>query len=271
MRFILTSFLFFSSLLGAETRLAILGSGTPNPDPQRMGSAYAVIVNDNAYLVDFGPGVIRRAAELSSNWGGDIDALIPAKLKHAFLTHIHSDHTMGLSDFLITPWIMGRNEKVELFGPKDLENMATNILKAFKTDIDYRLYGTQPANKLGYKFNFHESYGYRFTSADKVIVFSGDTGPSEILESYAKDADILVHEVYSYAGFLNKTPDWQKYHKGHHTSTLELGEIAKRIKPNKLVLSHILFWGSTPDEIYREISSVYDGEVIVAEDLMVIN
>ena len=247
--------------------------------------------------MDFGPGVIRRAAELSPNWGGDIDALIPAKLKHAFLTHIHSDHTMGLSDFLITPWIMGRNEKVELFGPKDLENMATNILKAYKTDIDYRIYGTQPANKLGYKFNFHElkngvifqnedvkvesfrvdhgglheSYGFRFTSADKVIVFSGDTGPSEILESYAKDADILVHEVYSYAGFLNKTPDWQKYHKGHHTSTLELGEIAKRIKPNKLVLSHILFWGSTPDEIYKEITSVYDGEVIVAEDLMIIN
>ena len=204
---------------------------------------------------------------------------------------------MGLSDFLITPWIMGRNERVELFGPKDLENMATNILKAYKTDIDYRIYGTQPANKLGYKFNFHElkngvifqnedvkvesfrvdhgglheSYGFRFTSADKVIVFSGDTGPSEILESYAKDADILVHEVYSYAGFLNKTPDWQKYHKGHHTSTLELGEIAKRIKPNKLVLSHILFWGSTPDEIYKEITSVYDGEVIVAEDLMIIN
>ena len=146
MKFILTSFLFFSSLLGAETRLAILGSGTPNPDPQRMGSSYAVIVNDNAYLVDFGPGVIRRAAELSPNWGGNIHALVPAKLKHAFLTHIHSDHTMGLSDFLITPWIMGRNEKVELFGPKDLENMATNILKAYKTDIDYRIYGTQPAN-----------------------------------------------------------------------------------------------------------------------------
>ena len=118
MKFILASFLFFSSLLEAETRLAILGSGTPNPDPQRMGSAYAVIVNDNAYLVDFGPGVIRRAAELSSNWGGEVEALVPAKLKYAFLTHIHSDHTMGLSDFLITPWIMGRNEKVELFGPK---------------------------------------------------------------------------------------------------------------------------------------------------------
>ena len=88
MKFILTSFLFFSSLLGAETRLAILGSGTPNPDPQRMGSAYAVIVNDNAYLVDFGPGVIRRAAELSPNWGGDIDALIPVSYTHLTLPTI---------------------------------------------------------------------------------------------------------------------------------------------------------------------------------------
>ena len=62
MKLMLTAFLFFSSLLVAETRLAILGSGTPNPDPERMGSAYAVIVNNNAYLVDFGPGVIRRAS-----------------------------------------------------------------------------------------------------------------------------------------------------------------------------------------------------------------
>ena len=245
----LLSFL-ISQTLFASTQLVVLGSGNPNPNPERSGSAYAVIVDDTPYLVDFGPGVIRRIAALSPNWGGSIDGMNVTKLEHAFLTHIHSDHTAGLSDLLLTPWVMGRENKLNLFGPAGLEGMAISLLDAYKDDINYRMNGTQPSNGTGYKFNFTElhngivfkddnltveafkvnhgefedAYGFRFTSKDKVIVFSGDTGPSKSLESYAKDADILVHEVYSYAGFLKKTKDWQIYHKGHHTSTYEVGE-----------------------------------------------
>ena len=118
--------------------------------------------------------------------------------------------------------------------------------------------------------SFGDAYGFRFTSPDKVIVFSGDTGPSEMLERYATGADILVHEVYSHAGFLNKTKDWQNYHKGHHTSTYEVGEIASRAQPKLLLLSHILFWGSSPNEILEETRKTYKGELKIAEDLMVI-
>ena len=283
------------SLYG-ETKLIVLGSGTPNPDPNRAGSAYAVVVNETPYLIDFGPGVIRRAASMSPPWGGKIEAMTVKNLEHAFLTHIHSDHSAGLAELLLTPWIMGRDKKLNLYGPIGLEKMASSTLKAFEDDINYRIYGTQPSNKIGYKFNFHlltegliyedenisveafkvphgsfdDAYGFRFTTKDKVIVFSGDTGPSKTIEKFAAGADILVHEVYSNAGFLKKTKDWQIYHQGHHTSTFEVGKIASRAKPKLLLLSHILFWGSTADEILKETQSTYKGEIKIAEDLMII-
>ena len=72
-------------------------SGTPNPDPERYGSSYAVVVNDSAYLVDFGPGVMRRASAMSPSYGGQFVQLEIANIKHAFLTHIHSDHSGGLA------------------------------------------------------------------------------------------------------------------------------------------------------------------------------
>lgn len=288
--------LFISQSIFASTQLVILGSGTPNPNPERGGSAYAVIVDNTPYLVDFGPGAIRSFAALMPAWGGGMKEMDVTKIEHAFLTHIHSDHTTGLSDLLLTPWIMGRENKLNLYGPKGLEKMAGSLLDAYADDIDYRVNGTQPSNGTGYQFNFTEladgvifqdrnlkveafkvnhgdfedAYGFRFTSKDKVIVFSGDTGPSKSLERYAKDADILVHEVYSNAGFLKKTKDWQIYHKGHHTSTYEVGEIASRAKPKILVLSHILFWGADEQDILEETRTTFSGNIRIAEDLMVI-
>ena len=288
--------LLISQSIFASTQLVILGSGTPNPNPERGGSAYAVIVDNTPYLVDFGPGAIRSFAALMPAWGGGMKEMDVTKIEHAFLTHIHSDHTTGLSDLLLTPWIMGRENKLNLYGPKGLERMAWSLLDAYADDIDYRVNGTQPSNGTGYQFNFTEladgvvfqdrnlkveafkvnhgdfedAYGFRFTSKDKVIVFSGDTGPSKSLERYAKDADILVHEVYSNAGFLKKTKDWQIYHKGHHTSTYEVGEIASRAKPKILVLSHILFWGADEQDILEETRTTFSGNIKIAEDLMVI-
>ncbi len=287
----------FPCILDASTKLIVLGSGTPNPDPERKGSAYAVVVNDQAYLVDFGPGVVRSAATLSPEWGGNIKPLSVKNLEYAFLTHIHSDHSAGLADLLLTPWIMGRDREIKLFGPSGLDKMANSILIAYQEDINYRIYGTQPSNKKGYKYKFKsideglvykdenvkveafkvphgtfdDAYGFKFTTEDKVIVFSGDTGPSKIVEKMAYNADILIHEVYSQAGFLKKTKAWQKYHQGHHTSTFEVGEIASRAKPKLLLLSHILFWGSTPDEILQETRQTFNGNIKVAEDLMIID
>lgn len=296
-RFIIISIIFFTSFLSSETKLIILGSGTPNPDPERYGSGYAVVVNDDAYIVDFGPGIVRRISAMSPTWGGEFPSMELENINIAFLTHIHSDHSGALADLILTPWIMGRDEPLNLYGPEGLKAMSENITEAYIDDINYRLYGSQPANKLGFTTNvteisddgtifkdknieviafknahgdFKNSFGFLFITDDKRILFSGDTAVSNNLMKYGKNLDILVHEVFSSETFVNKTKDWQIYHQAHHTSSIDLGIIADELQPKKLVLSHILFWGASEESLLKDVRKNFNGETIIAADLMVI-
>ena len=289
--------LVFSSASISETKLIILGSGTPNPDPERYGSGYAVIVNESAYIVDFGPGIVRRISAMSPTWGGDFPSMELQNINTAFLTHIHSDHSGALADLILTPWIMGRDAPLKLYGPSGLEAMSKNITEAYIDDINYRLYGSQPANELGFKTNvteivddgsiykdknveviafknnhgdFKNSFGFLFITDDKRILFSGDTAVSANLKKYSNDLDILVHEVFSSETFVNKTKDWQIYHQAHHTSSIDLGIIAAELQPKKLVMSHILFWGASEESILNDIGVNFSGQAIIAKDLMVV-
>ncbi len=278
-----------------KTQLILLGTGTPNADPSRAGPALAISVGGQSYIVDFGPGIVRQAAALSSSRGGPFESLNPKNLKVTFLTHLHSDHTTGYPDLILTPWVLERSDPLKVFGPKGIKKMTSKILEAYKADIDYRIDGLEPANETGwkveavevneglvYKDEFIEviafkvnhgswtnAYGYKFITEDKTIVISGDTAPSEKLIEMSKGADILVHEVYSQSGFNRRNEVWQKYHASHHTSTIELAEIANKAKPKLLVLTHILFWGSSEEEILKEIQSAYPGEISIGEDLSV--
>ena len=275
------------------TQVVLLGTGTPNVDPERSGPAVAIVVNDTPYLVDFGPGVVRRAAAMSPTWGGTMQALETGNLKHAFLTHLHSDHSAGLSDLILSPWVMGRDAPLELYGPEGISSMADHVLKAYEADIRYRVDGLEPANDYGWRVNSHEivggvifeddnvsveamrvrhgtwknAFAYKFTTPDRVIVVSGDIAPDTKFEEWARGADILIHEVYSVEGFARKTPDWQKYHSNNHTSTHELGEIASRTKPKLLILYHILFWGASEATVLEEVREKYDGDVVLGNDL----
>ncbi|MCG8697002.1 MAG: MBL fold metallo-hydrolase, partial [Bacteroidales bacterium] len=251
------------------TKVVMLGTGNPNPDPTHSGQSIAVIVNNVPYIVDFGPGLIRQAARLTSRYGGNIDALKAKNIKTAFLTHLHSDHTTGYPDLILTPWVMGRDEPLKVYGPEGLNHMTEKILEAYQEDIRYRLYGYEPANNQGWRVESHEFYdegiiykdtnitveafpvphgtwpnawGLRFTTPDKVIVVSGDSAPTDKIVEYAQNADILIHEVYYKKGYDTKSEFWKSHHSKNHTSTYELGEIASRAKPKLLVLNHVLFW-----------------------------
>ena len=276
------------------THVIILGSGNPNPDPHQSGPSVAIVVSNTPYIVDFGPGLVRNAAALSPRYGGTIKGLTTKNLKHAFLTHLHSDHTTGYPDLILTPWVMGRDEPLEVYGPKGLKRMTKHVLKAYDADIQYRLDGDEPANDIGWRVNSYEftkegviyqdsnvtveafpvdhgswpnAWGFRFTTPDKVIVLSGDTRPDEKVIEYATGADILIHEVYFQKGWETKSEKWKTYHKGHHTSTMEVGEIAAKANPKLVILYHVLEWGGTEKEILEEVSTVYDGKVVLGKDL----
>jgi len=90
------------------TKVILLGTGTPNPDPEHSGCSLAIVVNDTPYIIDFGPGLIRQASKLSPRYGGNIQGLDVKRIKRAFLTHLHSDHTTGYPDLIFTPWVMGK-------------------------------------------------------------------------------------------------------------------------------------------------------------------
>jgi ribonuclease BN (tRNA processing enzyme) len=274
----------------SKTQIVFLGTGTPNADPDRSGPSVAIVVNDQPYLVDFGPGVVRRASLALRN---GIKGLVLPKLTRAFVTHLHSDHTVGYPDLILTPWVMERTEPLEVYGPKGLKSMTSHILAAYKEDIDIRLHGLEHANPGGYKVVAHEikpgviykdanvtvkaflvkhgswkqAFGYRFETPDRTIVISGDTAPAGSIIENCNRCDVLIHEVYSQAGFATRTPAWQQYHSHFHTSSKELAELATRARPGTLILYHQLFWGMSEESLLTEIRAGYDGRVVSAHDL----
>ncbi|MFW9792775.1 MAG: MBL fold metallo-hydrolase [Candidatus Thorarchaeota archaeon] len=266
-----------------EIKAILLGTGTPNIDPERSGPSVTIVVGDSVYIFDFGPGVVRRAIAAG---------IKSTSLTRAFLTHLHSDHTVGYPDLIFTPAVEGRKEPLEVYGPKGITEMTNHIEEAYKVDVRERIDGLEPAIESGYAVNVHEitegvvykdrhieieaflvdhgsleAYGYKITTPDKTIVISGDTCPSTNLIKHAMGCDILIHEVYSAEGLKERPDDWIRYHSSVHTSTYELAEIASKVKPKLLVLYHQLFWNRSEDEIVAEISSRYNGEIVSGKDL----
>ena len=125
-----------------------LGTGTPNADPERSGPAVAVVVDGNAYLVDAGPGVVRRAAAAAR--ADSLPALAAPRLGVVFLTHLHSDHTLGLPDLMYTPWTLGRTTPLAVYGPPGTRAMVRHLAEAYAADVDVRLHGGEPSNRTGH-------------------------------------------------------------------------------------------------------------------------
>src|SRR5581483_10150486 len=204
------------------TKTVMLGTGNPRPEPDRAGPATAIVVDDTPYLIDFGPGVVRR---ISAAFEKGVTALGygGVNIRTVFLTHLHSDHTVGYPDLIFTPWVMGRHAPLDVYGPPGIGAMTDHILKAWQIDIEARTGGLNQHNRTGCRVSAHEiapgvvyrdrsvtvtafaarheemvdSFSYRFETPDRTIVISGDTAPTQTLIDHSHGCDVLIHEAYS--------------------------------------------------------------------------
>lgn len=269
-----------------STVVVMLGTGTPRPLPDVWGPATAIVVGARVFLVDAGVGVERRLAAA----GLPIDGVTAA-----FVTHLHSDHVLGLPDLIFTSWVFGRARPFGLYGPHGLAKMTEHLYAAFGEDIRIRTEGLERQTPGGYRVNVHEiapgvvydsggvrvtaflvnhgewreAYGYRFDTPGRTIVLSGDTRPSEELVRMATGVDVLIHEVEP-VGLrqLNSRTDvdWPRYIAEYHTTSTQLGELAARARP-KLLIAYHYTRRVPPEEILADIRRFFSGPIVMAEDL----
>ncbi len=277
--------------LQQETRVVMLGTGTPVPDAHRAGASIAVIHKGQAYLFDVGAGAIRNA--VTARYKYDIPSLYPLQICCLFLTHMHGDHTTDYSELAFDMW-WRRRKPLLAWGPAGLAEMTEGMYAMMAPDIAIRSSGSQPMpDAESYRVHVMEitdgvvfetgdlvieafgvnhgeikpAYGYRITTPDRSIVISGDTAYSEKLLDMSRGVDLLFHEVISDSGLENNPLTFQAYHRRSHTTASDLGRLASEAKPGKLVLYHALFYGVAEDRVVDEVREYYDGEVVLADDL----
>jgi ribonuclease Z len=272
-----------------HAQVLILGTGTPIIDAAHSGNSIGILVRGALYIFDAGPGVERRMLEAVAK-GIRIDT-IPA----VFITHLHSDHTLGLPALV---YYHGANAAfrgggaLTIYGPPGIAAMMAHIDAAWADDRaartgvrgdspSWQVRGADVAAGVVYRDSnvvvkafevphqpWPHAYGYRVETADRVIVISGDTRPTDAIARECDGCDVLLHEVYSAVGLPKAPPQMQRYHPTAHTSTYELGEIATKARPKLLILYHQLYLGGTSDEdLVREVRSKYSGRVVSARDL----
>lgn len=292
---ILSLLLVFSSNLLAqgETKVVILGTGTPVPDANRSGPGVAIITHGEAYVFDAGGGMVNKAVQASLTMS--IAELNPQDINYLFITHLHSDHIHDVSELASARW-WGRQQRLKIWGPKGTRAYVDAMTAMATIEADTRAAGTPEqliTDREGYRAEVTEiedgmvfqnddisieaftvphgdirpAFGYRITTFDKTIVISGDTSFSKLVAEKARGADILIHEVISGNRLAEQSEFWQLYHGNSHTTTDQVAKVASIAQPDLLVLTHILFYGATADEIIAEVQRGYDGKVVMANDL----
>jgi ribonuclease Z len=274
---------------GGTITVTLLGTGNPRPVPDRFGPATLVEAGDERILIDAGRGSTIRLFEA----GGP---RLLNGLTAVLLTHLHSDHVVGLPDLWLTGWMFGRRAPLEVVGPDGTRELTTGLERAFSFDtrirgMDERL----PAEGAALRGRdappgvvldrggvvvtalavdhgpVTPAYGYRIDFGGRRIVLAGDTRYFEPLIEFARGADVLIHEVVSPEVERRRAavdPATVDRIIARHTTPEEAGRIFAAVKPRLAVYSHIVPTPATAADLVPPTRTTYTGPLEVGYDLM---
>lgn len=266
-------------------KITLLGTGTPQPIMERFGSSILVQAGSETLLFDAGRGCLQRLRQIDIAYD---------KINAIFLTHLHSDHIVGLPDLWLTGWLVSkRTIPMNVFGPTGTSEMLTNLRKAFAFDIKMRveddkrsvegskflvkeiqqgvIYEKNGVKVIAFEVDHYPivpAFGYRIEYNGYSVVLSGDTRYSENLIKYAKGADLLIHEVAIAPDTLSK---WDPQYNilMHHTTPEQAAKIFNEVHPKLAAYSHIVkIHGLNEGDIMKRTKTKYAGELVMGEDLM---
>jgi len=278
--------------------ITLLGTGGPRPDITRGGTSLLIRYGDDMILIDAGRGVVKQLSALK----------IPlAKLTKMLVTHHHYDHIGELHDVIITSWLLGRKDPLQIYGPPETRRIVDALFtQIYDKDIEFRVAGEPvngafvPAavtevtsglvyatdryrifteqvnhgNDLAFSDAFRRRWtclGFRFECEDGVIAFSGDTVDCDGLSRIAANADILVQCCY-----LARSEIVGEHLKRIAKYTLASADtvagIASRAGVKTLVLTHHREKSAALiDEMKADVQREFSGEVMIGTDLLTVS
>ena len=285
--------------LAVALKITLLGTGNPRPMPGRYGPSIlveAATAPPTRILVDAGRGAAER---LFTVGGRDLLSGIDLVL----LTHLHSDHVVGLPDVWLTGWLFGRARALSLKGPEGTAALMSHLERAFEFDVKTRRDLDERLPGAGAAVDAHDvppdatfkaseisevkitpflvdhgpvkpAYGYRIDYAGRSVVLSGDTRYSENLIAHAKGCDVLVHEVVApdveRRASVMRDPAVTQRIIEHHTTPEDAGRIFTAVRPRLAVYAHIVPSVTTAKDLEGPTRKTYAGPLLVGEDLTVI-